>query len=361
MGRSYAHAVMAVALLGSAWSSTARADTAAPQVDVTWRGRDDCARERFVDGLAHHLGASDAGPVAIDVEVTGDATTWRLRATLVADGKMFATREFSARSCEAVSDAAALATAIAVDPMHVVEAEPPALEPGPRAPASATVDIPVPLARDVPPPHDAAIVDAAAPTPTPVSSDGSNDGSRAPFARRSASTRARGIRAVLAASAMVDAGALPGVGVGPNASLGLLRRRLRVELVGGWRAPVVVRAIGVRDEGARVDLFTIGARACGVVRPARVIELPLCGGLETGMLRGRGFGLARDRTARLPWSAVVASSGLLWVVSRRFAVSLRTEIGVPLQRHEFAVAGHASFDAVAPVFGRGLLGLEVRS
>jgi len=345
---------MAVALLGSVQSSNARADTAAPKVEVTWRGPNDCARERFVDGLAHHLSASDAGPVAIAVDVTSEATTWRLRATLVADGKTFATREFSARSCEAVCDAAALATAIAVDPMHVVE--PPAVAPSDPEPEPVPVRVFVPdldldldldLALALAPDLSATIAE-----PEPI------DGPTPPTHR----TRApRLTHATLGIAALLDGGALPGVGAGPSASLGLLRRHLRIDLIGTWRAPVVVRAPAERNQGARIDLFTIGARVCGVVNPARTIELPLCAGVDAGLLRGRGFGLAKDRTARLLWSAAVASSGVTWVFHRHLAISLRTEVGVPLARHEFAVAGHDAFDAVAPVFGRGLLGLEVRS
>lgn len=331
---------MAVALLGAALPSNARADTAAPKVEVTWRGPDDCARERFVDGLAHHLSASEAGPVAIAVDVTTDAATWRLQATLVADGKTFATREFSARSCEAVSDAAALATAIAVDPMHVVE--PPVVAPSEPAPDLVPVPLPEPQ------PELSTVIDA----PEPI------DRSITP-PRRSKPVRLT--HATLGIAALLDGGALPGVGVGPSASVGVQRRHLRIELVGTWRTPVTVRAPSDRSQGARIDLFTIGARTCGVVNPAKTIEIPLCAGMDTGLLRGRGFGLADDRTARLLWSAAVGSSGVTWVFHRHVAIALRSEIGVPLARHEFAVAGHDAFDAVAPVFGRGLLGLEVRS
>ncbi len=333
-----------VVALVAAWPGRAGAEDA-PRVDVTWHGPESCPRGRFDDALARHLAESEVGPVEVSAEVGEQQGRWQLVATLAMGGESFAPRTFSARSCEAVVDAAALAAAIAIDPLHVAD-----------EPASSSAE--PPEATTAAPTRT---IEIAAPTEAVTSSSTRPPVQRRePAPRTNRSRRTSPTRGFVSIAAALDGGALPGLGAGLGAGLGLVRKRLRLELVGGWRAPVRVRSVDDASIGARIDLFTIGARACGVVRPARRIELPLCAGLESGMVRGRGFGLEPDATARLLWLAAVASGGVTWVANDHFALFGRAELGVPLVLHEFAIARLDTIDRVAPVLGRGLFGLEVR-
>ncbi|HWB76305.1 MAG TPA: hypothetical protein VG755_15145 [Nannocystaceae bacterium] len=312
------------------------ASLGSPRVDVVWSGPESCPRDRFVDALAHHLASSDAAPVEVAAEVVEDGGAWRLSATLSARGQTYAPRSFAGRSCEAVVDAAALATAIAIDPLHVDDAPEVALpEPEPATPPIAAPVVPDAVAPPVAPSRTIAVR-----TPTRV-----------------APPRVRGF---LALAGTIDGGALPGVGGGLVASGGVIRRKLRIELSAGWRAPVRVRSLDDRDVGARVQLVTAGARVCRTITPTRALELPLCAGVDAGVLRGRGFGLAPNRTAYLPWIAPIAAVGVSWSATDRLALFARSELGVPLLHRELAIRGLSAIDRVAPVFGRGVAGVEVR-
>lgn len=314
------------------------ASLGSPQVDVVWSGPDACPRDRFVDALAHHLASSDAAPVGVAAEVVEQAGAWRLTATLSARGETYAPRSFAGRSCEAVVDAAALATAIAIDPLHVEDA-PDLAVPEPAADEPAVAEPQERIAADeVSPP----VVASRTIAPTRVA------------AKR---TRVRGLFAI---AGTIDGGALPGVGGGLVASAGIIRRKLRLELSASWRAPVRVRSLEDRDVGARVQVIAAGARACRTITPTRALELPLCAGVDAGVLRGRGFGLSPDRTTTLPWIAAIAAAGVSWSATDRLALFVRSELGVPILQQELAIRGLATIDRVAPVFGRAAAGLEVR-
>lgn len=315
------------------------ASLGSPQVDVVWSGPEACPRDRFVDGLVHHLASSDAAPVEVAAEVVEQDGEWRLTATLSARGETYAPRSFTGRSCATVVDAAALATAIAIDPLHVDDdlalPEPTVVEP--------TIDERV-IEDHVAPQQD--------PRPAYVRSSAPAQVARTPTRRR--------VRGMLAIAGSIDGGALPGVGGGLVASGGFIRRKLRIELSASWRAPVRVHSLEDRDLGARVQLLAVGARACRTITPTRALELPLCAGVDAGVLRAHGFGLSPNRTATLPWVAAIAAAGVSWSATDRLVLFARSELGVPILQQELAIRHLATIDRVAPVFGRGLAGVEVR-
>ena len=344
-----------VAALGE---GTARARTAAPEVDVEWSAPEGCPRERFVDALHQHLVDSNATGVRVAARVWTANGAWAVETTLTFDGGARTPRRFAGKSCEAVVDAVALATAIAIDPIRVVEATPsepepepepePAPEPGSRADPPDQVPTP-------PQGPDSVQVPPATTPRRPMPDADARARPRTPPRLRSKRTRA-----AVGAAAAFDGGALPGFGLGVTGGAALLRPRLRAELLAGWRAPVRVHAESPNSAGASIDLLHLGARLCGVVPATRRIELPFCAGLDVGRVRGRGFGLDDARTAALWWTSVVAGAGLHWVATARFAVITRAELGVPLRHHAFVIAGLGTLDRISPVYGRALVGFEVR-
>ncbi len=326
-----------VGALAVTWGIGATAHAHAPSVELQWSAPESCPRDRFVDALARHLADSRTPAVRVAAVVVQDGDAWTIETTLD-EGRT--PRRFAGRSCEAVVDAAALATAIAIDPLHVEESV--AAAPAAAAPI---VPEPAPLADGIavvaPEPRAPTVRRAVGMPPRP-----------APARRR---TRALGWAALA-----IDGGALPGVGLGPALGLGIVHGALRAELVGAWRAPVRVRALEDPQVGAAIDLLEAGARLCGVVRPTTRLELPWCGGLDVGRLRGRGFGLEDRRSASLWWTALVGATGVHWRLTARVAVLARAEVVVPLRHHAFAIAGLATLDRVSPVSGRGVFGVEVR-
>ena len=80
-----------------------------------------------------------------------------------------------------------------------------------------------------------------------------------------------------------------------------------------------------------IGVFAAGLRGCGVPRLRR-LEVPVCGGLEAGLVRGRGVGaaLASSATDNLPWLALTAGPGLTWAVRPRLALSLALDLVIPL-------------------------------
>jgi hypothetical protein len=340
-----------VAALGE---GTAHARGTAPEVDVEWTAPEGCPRERFVDALHRHLVDSDATGVRVAARVWTTEGAWAVETTLTFDGGARTPRRFAGKSCEAVVDAVALATAIAIDPVRVVEAMPelrgPAPEPEPGIRTDAPDQVPAP-----PPEPDAVRIPPTTAARRPITDADARARPRTPPQPRSRRTRA-----ALGAAAAFDGGALPGFGLGVTGGAALLRPRLRAELLAGWRAPVRVRAASPNSAGASIDLLHLGARLCGVVPATRRIELPFCAGLDVGRVRGRGFGVVDARTAALWWTSVVAAAGLHWVATARFALVTRAELGVPLRHHTFVIAGLGTLDRISPVYGRALVGFEVR-
>ena len=67
------------------------------------------------------------------------------------------------------------------------------------------------------------------------------------------------------------------------------RRPWRIDLYGEYWTPSSTASPGNADVGVTVQGGSAGLRGCGIPRWGR-LELPLCGGLGAGALRGRGTG-----------------------------------------------------------------------
>lgn len=268
-------------------------------------------------------------------------------------------RSFSAASCEAGAEAAALVIAVTVDPLGVAEtvAEPAAGEGREEAPEEepepAVVE-PDPTPEVVEPEPELEPELDEGELSRPRSRPGEGPRTRP---RRSDGPRPR-----------VALGVQGGGGWGPlrlaTAGLGLelaiFGERWRAGVRGLWLPPRV--DVLESGEAARYDGFAIAARGCGVPRfgGERRVELPLCAGFEAGALGGRGTGLTpQPRAASQPWVAAVLGPGLRWAVRPRVALGVDLDLLVSLVRGGFAI-DEREIQRVSAVGVRALAGVELR-
>jgi hypothetical protein len=255
-------------------------------------------------------------------------------------------REFAAPDCETVVDAAALVVAVALDPVGVSVglSEPAASEPTPTEPTESNKPIvreepaaePEPLIMDEPIELPPAIGRASDP---PTDERPRNLGF--------------GVRV------------LGGGGYGPTntgyatigGTLALLGPRWRVELGGLWAIPRVVR-----DDaglGGRFDGWAVVGRGCFAPNIRR-LELPSCGGVELGSVRGRGLEeLPISGRASFLWIALAVAQGLWFSPIERVGIGLEIDLAVPLNRGVFAIET-SDVQRIAAVTVRGLAGVELR-
>ncbi|MBZ5711009.1 hypothetical protein [Nannocystis pusilla] len=360
-------------------------------VDVRWRGDPRCPEHGFRDSLARYLaGAAEPRPVEVTVDVRRDGDA-RWSATLVlATAEARSTRTLRGRSCAEIGDAAAFVTAVVVDP-GVLSRPGGAIVPAPEAPEAGGTA----LSSGTPPGAGGARPGAVVPAPetleagrTDMSSGTRDDAGGADavdlFSETSA-TNAPNVAPAEAATDMSDgtgsgepapfeparprgfvrvAGGLEALGmprVGPQVGLagGLLGERWRVELTGFYRAPTTQYTEADPRAGARVRMWAVGARGCGVLRGGPV-EFPLCGGLEVGQVTGEGVGFVGARTDRFAWVAAVFGPAIAWAPRPWLALWFGADVGVPLLRGTFSAAGLGPMYEIAPVSLRAALGLEFR-
>lgn len=370
----------------------------AQNVEVTWRGDPRCAQHGFQDSLARYLaGATESRPVRVTVDVRREGEG-RWSATLdleAAEGR--SKRTLRGRSCAEIGDAAAFVTAVVVDPGVLTRPAEGAIVPAPSAaPAGkpAPEDMPSETspadagagdmspgtaesgiydmsprtgeagegpshmssgAGDTAPPVEPAPEPTAGTTvlPGPLKEDVSSDMSPKPADR---AARPRGFVRVTGG---LEALGMPRLGPAVGLAGGLSGRRWRVEVTGLYRAPTTEYTQSDPQAGARVRLWAVGARGCGVLR-ARQVEFPLCGGLEGGQALGEGVGFAGGRADRIAWLAVVFGPAVAWAPRPWLALWFGADLGVPLLGGTFSAAGLGRMFTIAPVSLRAALGLEFR-
>jgi hypothetical protein len=306
-------------------------------------------RER-VDALVPGLLARpDTAQSRVEVEV--EAAAERYAATVVvrnSDGET--RRQFAAPDCEIVADAAALILAVALDPVGVsvgrsepasrTPSEPPTSEPPPSEPPPSEPPL-SPAERQLP-------IEADPIEPSPAIGRASDS---------VADERPRDLG--------VGVRVLGGGGYGPTntgyatigGTIALLGPRWRVELGGLWATPRVVRADA--GFGGRFDGWAVLGRGCFAPKIRR-LELPSCGGLELGSVRGRGLDeLPISDRASFLWIALAVAQGLWFAPIERVGIGLQLDLAVPLNRGGFTIET-TEVQRIAAVTVRGLAGVELR-
>lgn len=240
-------------------------------------------------------------------------------------------RELTASQCDALAEATSLVIAGAMQPATAATAttpSDPSTDEAAHAPGSATIPVSA---------------------TTPVSTVTPPTADRLP--RRPG--RQRPI-ALVRAAAMLEAGALPGLSGGPHVAIGIAWPRWRLELHGAYLAP---RRLTLGDGGARLMAGVVGLRGCRVVRVRAPLELPLCAGVEGGVVRAATFGAIERRLRNEPQVGPLVSTGLarrwgrvgLWVAAEAVGRALGAA---------FTFAGTERFRQ-APVSARLLAGVEI--
>lgn len=338
------------------WLLAVAPELDAPVTWLTWAAPPECPGAAVVEGSVRERLGRDVEPGEIEAvaEVKDEGSAgYRLTLRTRRDGAEDR-RELSAHDCRALADATGLVIALTIDAVAVAEqiggapAEPPedlAVVPDPGAAAQAEAE----AAPEIEPAPE------AAPEST-VRAGGAAGQPRAPQGR---SDRSRTPAFALALAGGGILGTLPGISGGPELGAALLWRRLRLELAGAWLAPRTERQ---GDASVGVQLGIATARACGRLGTARV-EVPLCGGLELGALRGDGDGAPGARTAHGLWLAPVLGGGVRGWVTERLAPFARLDVSIPVAHPAFELRStddRVEIFRASPVSGRLWLGLEVK-
>jgi hypothetical protein len=286
-------------------------------VSLSWQAPSECMdREQAIVRLRelspdlHEQLPQDNGQIAVAVEVTD--TTARLR---FVSPRGVDERTIEAANCEALAEAVLLVVAVAVE---AAQAE--VLEPEPEPEETEPEPEPEP---------EFELEPAPPPKPEP---------------------RVHG-----------HLGVLGGGGYGPiDAGMGTVALELGVH-GRWWRASVRGLFVPPRVTTGRYDAGFGGLRACVVPPLARGrIELPVCAGIEAGVVRGRGLDTSPNpRTATLPWAAADLGPALLWVPNRLVALGVEVDLVVALLRGGFTVGGEIA-QSFPPVGARALAHVEVR-
>lgn len=152
---------------------------------------------------------------------------------------------------------------------------------------------------------------------------------------------------------------LPGIGVGGGLSVGWLRKRLRLDLMGGGRLNRTMWYPGSSSTvGGDFSLWRVGLRGCAALGSGRVAT-PICVGADGGMVTASGVGVGTPRTERQPWGSVFADIDLVWHVLPNVGLVTTSRWLVPLVRHEYYIGERGTL-VTTPPFGVEIgLGLEL--
>jgi hypothetical protein len=248
------------------------------------------------------------------------------------------TRTLSATDCEVLADTVALVIAIAIDPaVAVASVEPP---PARAEPAEPTAD--------AFPPEAPAPPAEATRTPHPETPE-------RPRPRGAVRPQPRGAVRVAGAGAL---GVLPGFAPGVDGAAALLLGRLRLELGFVWWFERVVDLVGA-DGRAGLRAWSLDVRGC-FVPSVPGVEFPLCGGVEAGLMRGRGFDIDEPNRVSLPFVAIDLGPSIVWVPRRPVGLWMGVDLVVPVTRPAFSVDGQPPTHKPGSVAGTALLGVEGR-
>ena len=304
----------------------------APTLGIVEHG-DRCPQGDIATRVDDYLGDLPRGSLSAVANLSQADDTWTLRLEL-GDTE----RTFRAPRCETVLDAAAFVIAATIDPSlvdDVPEADP---DPDPAVPEPDSVDW-TPQARRQPqpptPPHRPVVQQ-----PSPLS-------------------------LYAAVEVGADFGALPRAGLVVRPAIGVAGRVFVVAATGVFRTRSRAVSSATPDAapeaGGDIGLWAVGVRGCGLppLPWARVI-LPLCAGVEGGQVLGRGFGFDEAHDTTLPWLAVTASPGVGFAPIPSMALVLRGEAGVAPLQGEILIDGLGVVHGVRAIFGRVVVGLEVR-
>lgn len=303
---------------------SARGD--APLV-VQWSGPSACGDARELVRHLERLGIT-APEATLRVTFTDHFTDqerargvarWSLDLTLdTASGRV--ERSVRAAECALLVDAAAVITAVALDPIAVAVE----IAAQPRLPRSTPMPTrsPVPAANDDEPAPSRA---SSPPLPPPL-----------PPARKR-----RAVLASIGARAIVGRGLVPRIDAGAEVQLALTIARARIEVTTWVIAPQPARLDDRPDAGADVGLVAVSTRGCLVLGPVRV-QFEACTGIVLGGAFARAIGVERSRPGRSLWVGLEAGPRVVWRPRPRFGIRVGVDGVAGLRRPAFAIADRSA-------------------
>lgn len=312
----------------------------ADPIALHWDAPASCpGADRVREHARRRMGTDGPTPVVARGTVRSiDASTWVLELSLEGEGGR-EDREIRAASCDALAEAAGLLIAVAADPSRASTG--PAVVPEPATNEPTTNE---PTADD--PATREPTTRPATPSPTVVVSP--------PPRRRRVSGAARAeiggqfLRVLPRAADVTFGGALA------------LRMPLsRVELRGRYALAQRVEQDGVADVGGTIDLWTLGASGCVAPRWRR-LELPICAGVELGVMRGRSFGVQEGGSARSLFVAIPIDANLIWSPIPRVGLLAGAGAAAGLLRPSFHLRDQAPLFRAGPIGLRVVAGVELR-
>ncbi|MEM9452908.1 MAG: hypothetical protein AAGF11_01930 [Myxococcota bacterium] len=283
----------------------------------------------------------------------------------------FERRRIVAERCDVLAEAVVFVVAVAIDPVAVAQgaaqedrgaslidpsaakqSSPEAVEVEPAESEPRADPEPAPTPETEPAP----LGDAPEPAPSREARRGPPESDRDHVPSRSSPVPLAG---VLRLATGVGVGVLPTLDVVFGVAGALRGRSFRVELGAqhGFARPV--RLPATDSAGADLDQWTLLGRGCWA-RPARRVEVDLCGQLETGAVRARGVGVEQARTRWSSFVSLGAAAGLAVSLYEPLALWVDVQGYGSVRRPRFGVAGAdaALYSAAVGGFRVGL-GLEV--
>jgi len=256
---------------------------AAGPISLRWNAPDSCPDDAqliaTVEGfLGESLAQARTQDLAVSINVQGDETGYSAKLRLT--GPSGADERFLEHpECSKLMEAAALVTALAVDPERV------------KARQTALETTPAPHPAPAPP----------APQPAPACP--------APVVRvveHTPSVKRPLLGGALAVSGFVGSGALPHVTPGVMAEAGLGSPRWRFTALGRFWVPSSTEPTKTSASHIELSLVSAGLRACALPLHARWSVLACLGG-ELGDMAGSGQGVDNARTKHATYAALEAS------------------------------------------------------
>ena len=295
---------------------------------LEWTAPPQCpSREALARSIEEMLGIAEVedGELVVRGTVAAERGSYVLHWTTESGGQLDLREPIRSTECRALGDAVALTVALALESQS-----------DPTGPSSSATSVeplvPVPSER-----RDETRAAQPEATRSPTADPSHPASLRSP---RRASPRpedpSRSFEVALRVAPLLAAGALPRVGGGLQAAVGLRWPSFGVDLFGVHLWPRLNRS-----ETGSFQLGTAGGRACGWVGRSGW-GIPLCGALEAGALRAEARGLSAPRVVRAPWVATMAGAGFAFRGSA-VGVSSLAEGVVALSRPQFRVGDAVVF------------------
>lgn len=330
----------AIALMTSGDAHADGADESRNLV-LGWSAPSECPsrdpmRARILQLVGEGKHSRDAVDATVRIERRSNGALFDANVTLSAGGRT-TDRHLDGDSCEAVSDAAALIIALAIDPEAAASPAPTT----PGAVASETTEVPW-----LAPPAVAASQPPSSPPPTPIEGsprDASNRTTNRPF--------------YASASGRFDVGSVPAPVLGAELALGWNPGRFDFELGGALMASARGTLASNPDQGARIGVSDLGTRACYLLFGTR-LDLAPCGGIHVRFMSAQGFGTGSDHDATAVFGLASLGALIRWQLTPRISVRFAGDALVPLSRPTFVIDAAGTVYQAPPVAARAAVGFE---